>query len=1026
MKFHDPNTRLQRSLTTAGILAVAGYAYTLVASNVLDVERHRYTPRKETTTTEEPADLGDEDVLAWLGPDSWVSNSRYSLRDGNRYLHCNRIAKEDHDDSKSPADTTLFGQPEGAGQTFMISPLAIVWKSERPDEQPVVVTSEGASVSLSQRLSMSTSAAERHETSIRVVSGTLKKNVTIQGPKNLHITGREFFINETSMKLWSRDPVQFRWEGHEGTADGGIEVQLNQLSPDDRGLTTISGIGIIRLNGKVVCDLFFPAKRPDDEDVRLTVTAADRFEFDMQENRGRFFGLPGRSYTRENQVLVTRPTDGKPDRLLCPQLTVEFHPEIDPNTGEANNNRLRLGFVSATGKPEQPVIYSAAEYHIIARLHRLTYQVEAGQLDLYGLGNGPRDGSSTKHFVVVKQFEAVDETTREVNQLLVPHLRVLHSRDSTIERLELHGRGEVRRTDRAESEPRRSAVSWDHRLVAQRRPDGLSHTIEIDNGGRISLLNEGQMALRAETIHLTVLSEEADVQNGQRGQLSLDLENAQPKTLVATGDVIVNSPAAAGKISDTLTIHFEQRSAQTSVTSVSHTQEVTGSAAFGEAKPETAGRSQFFGEVLTATVSIDSGREDSEAKWETVRLTGPEARVDYHGARSDQSFTAHGTTFIASNGIGNHAVINILGNPATIKSATGRASGRRIDLDQSAGTAEINNNGELEIVIDQDMDGTPIPPLPMTVLWSGRMLVEGRTATFTENVRVVLEGVRYNGDDEEVHDSTIRAPELTVHFASPINLSGSGQDRRLTTAAGTQATPDIDHLHFVGRTVLHQESFLEKEQSRVTDAEMVDLRLWPSSGRVTAQGSGLIESTFQRDGSGLQPESGVTVGVNAPASRNGPGWTNLKVSFVGRLEGNISQQNFSLHKSVHVTSAHVPDITTKIDLQQIPTEEFPEKSGFLRADHVYVESVAGEDGESFSITAKNNAIVETRDLSGNADTIVFDSSKQQYHLSATDGRNIKARGRIRGTGSFQEFNGDHARYNARTGSFGGQFLDSSL
>ena len=102
---------------------------------------------------------------------------------------------------------------------FMISPLAIIWKSEHPDEQPVVVTSEGASVSLSQRLSMSTSAAERQETSIRVVSGTLKKKVTIQGPKNLHITGREFFINETSMKLWSRDPVQFRWEGHEGTAD---------------------------------------------------------------------------------------------------------------------------------------------------------------------------------------------------------------------------------------------------------------------------------------------------------------------------------------------------------------------------------------------------------------------------------------------------------------------------------------------------------------------------------------------------------------------------------------------------------------------------------------------------------------------------------------------------------------------------------------------------------------------------------------------------------------------------------------
>jgi hypothetical protein len=1011
MDAYSSTDRLSRTLVAAVVLGGLCFGYMSVSSRWLDVPR---SPRRHRNQVAPAAmnSVADDSVWKWCAEDAWVQQAKMSFKDGSRYLFCDKVEQSEM------ASSGPSGAPRPA---IEVSPIAIVWMDEDPHVAPIIATADSARLILSKPFSPQDFSAGH------IVSARLARNVVIQGPKGLHITGNDFNMTEESMKMTSRKLVNFHWDGHSGYAEGGVEIALDRDSGNGKGLTSVGDIQLVTLNGPVHCDLNFLQRRNQDL-THLEIDAPARFEFDLTTNVGTFFGKLGKGKSHQNDVLVKRSTAGTPDRLYCPQLVVEFHPEIVPDTGKAKEGRFRLGKVSARGMSGRIVVYQSDENDIKAGMMQLDYLVGARQLDMFGsLQTG---GNAAEKPLRI----AIQQNGRSMR---VAHLRVLHGAQNEIERVECRGRGFIRdigsTRDKTTEDDRdqgiASFIEWQRQLNVQRGADGVTHTVSIEGGGDISL-PENQMRLAGRTIKMTLDTTSTANDSAAAGgaeDLSLSMSDVVPKKLIARGDVILRSPQASGELKEQLTVYFEphENSSNNSVSVISRSREVIPSDKGSVGQADVTGQgnqeySQFFGREMTVHVVLPED-SDGKQKWSSVRLAG-DVTVKHHGADPQRQYTAEGSTFIAQNGLGDLAEINLLGNPAVLQSPTGHLKGSRIDLHQAESVAEIPGGGELKMVIDQDFDGTQLPsPVPMKVYWTDRMEVRGRKAQFIGGIRVEFDGVQYAADDEQIHNTELKTPELEVFFVEPIDLTGSQSSGNVVSAAGhTSGSPEVERIQCVGQTMIHQESFTAGQLDGLQDMEVVDLRIEPGTGEFSAIGPGSIESTRTNSSSNpgksrLQPVTQIRVRVNEPTTeiRESP-FARIKVTFIGEISGNLKDREVRLLNFVNIAFAPVQDLDEEIDLESIPAEEMPEESRLLQAEEVHIEAIPGSEENGFSITALGNARLESRDLSGDADRMTYDHSKSQIIMTAEKGRFVNGRHRPGGAGQLRTFKGPYFEYNLKT------------
>ena len=1003
-----PIDRLTRSVVAALVLSGISFCYMNFSSWWFDVQRNQGTKFNPSAPVVMNS-VADESVLKWFPENAWVRQAHNSVRNGRQFLFWNE------DDQKEIAPT---GSSEIPGLKIGLKPIAIVWKDEDPGAAPIVTTADSARVTLSERFSLQNSTVGR------IVSGWLTGNVVIQGPNGLHITGHEFYVDEMSMNLRSRQPVEFRWDGHIGRAEGGVEIALERDSEDGNGLTSVSDIKLVTLNGPVICDLNHDGQRNQDV-THLQITAPSRFEFDPKTNVGTFHGMLGSGDFTQADVLVKRFSEGEPDRMWCPELTVEFHPKIEPETGRVEDSRLRLGKVSAVGSESRRVRFLSPEHDVGARMMQLDYLVGARRLDMFGTLQDGR--SATEH---KKQLVRILQQGKE---LLVPHLRVLHGVGTGIERIECLGRGYIRQSGELTREQDESArvqqvaasVVWNRQLSVQRGAEGMTHTMSLQGGGIVAL-PERQMRLAGRTINMTLLTATDAEKFGSSTEFSLSMTEAQPKKLIAKGDVIIRSPQVSGELKDQLTVYFHPGgdSSDNTVSVISQSKEFSPSEEDSGSKAvvqqeRDRGHTEFLGKEMTAHVVL-SQKSDTEQTWSSVRLTG-DVKVEHHGLDPDDEYTAEGSTFIAENGLGELADIKLFGSPAILKSLTGHVEGLRIDLHQAEDVAEINGSGKLRMVMDQDLDGKQLPgPVPMLIYWTDHMDVRDRQAHFVGGIRIEFEGVQYAASDQQIHDTEIRTPELKVYFAEPISLTGGQRPGQLVATAGQSShSPEVKRIQCVGKTIIHQESFTAGSKDGLLDAEMVDLTIWPDTGRFSGIGPGWIESTMTNSDSDsrnrrLQPVTQIRVKANHPTEIRESPFARIKASFIGRMEGNLNEREARLRNFVNITFVPVQDLDDKIDLESIPAEEMPEDSRVLQAEEVYLVAIPGTDGDEFSMTALGNARLESRDLSGDADKITYDHSKSQIVLTGEAGRMVNGRHRPSGKGPLQIMKGPWFEYNLET------------
>ncbi len=1007
MNVYSSADRVTRCVVAAAVLCGICFVYVNLSSRWLHVDHNgRKRPNRSAPVVLES--VANQSVLKWFPEDAWVRQANKSFRDGRRYLFFNE------DMSK---EIPAAAESEIPGLSIDLKPIAIFFENEDPGIKPVFATADSARLTLSERFSA------QQSTIGRIVSVWLTDNVIIQGPKELYITGHEFYVDEASMKLRSRYPVTFTFDGHSGHAKDGVEIELDGTPDNNRGLMSISGIKLMRLNGSVDCDLSFDGRHTQ-APTYFRIQAPNGFEFDPRTNIGTFRGKFGGGDFRRTDVLVTRLTSGRPDQMWCSELTVEFHPEIDPETGKAKDSRLRLGRFTALGSASRPINYVSPEHDVRARMVRLNYLVGARRLDMFGsLQDGRSSADDKKQLVQIIQQDA---------ELHVPHLRILHGDGTGIERIECRGRGFVRLTDTTSDETSEHGriwaveglVKWKQQLNIQRGRDGMTQTVSIQGGGILSLPKH-QMELKGRTINMTLLARNAATHPEESSALpefSLSMTEVQPKKLIAQGDVSIRSPSVFGELKDQLTVYFHQHknSSDNNVSVISRSRVLSSSAKDTVSPDETLTQTSqshttFHGREMTAHVVL-SNESGAEQKWSSVRLTG-DVQVDHHGTEREDEYSAEGSTFIAQNGLGDLADINLFGNPAILKSPTGHVSGSRIDLYQAEGMAEINGGGELKMVIDQDFDGKQLPsPIPMTVYWTDRMKVHGKWAHFVGGIRIVMDGVRYSTGDEQMHNTEILTPELEVLFVDPVSLTGVQRSSQIMSAMGQSSrSPEVDRIQCVGQTTIHQESFTDGEMDGLLDAEMVDLRIDPGTGNFSAIGPGQIESTTTSSGSDpIQPVKQIRVKANDPTEIRESPFARIRVTFIGSLKGNLNNREVDLRNFVNIAFAAVQDLDEEIDLESIPAEQMPEDSRILQAEEVHIMAIPGRDADGFSITALGNARLESRDLSGDADRITYDHSKSQIVLTGEEGRLVNGRYRPAGTGQLQNMKGPWFKYNLET------------
>lgn len=992
--------RFSRTLVAAAVLGGICFGYVTLSSRFLDVERTKQKPISNRSARTAPS-VADESVLKWFPRDAWVRKAGKSFRDGGRYLFF---------DENEDQLIKVGGNSDRPGMAIKLRPVAMLWMNDDPAVSPIVATADSAQLNLSERFSL------QQSTMGRIISGWLTGNVVIQGPKRLKITGQEFYVDETSMTLKSRQPVDFHWEGHSGRAEGGVEIALERDRSSGKGLTSVNAISVVTLNGPVKCDLKFDERRNQDP-MHVAIRAPSRFEFDLRTNVGTFFGQLGGETDAETHVTVTRFTRGQPDRLLCPELVVEFHPRIKPDTGEAERSRLELGRISARGNSRDVVRYISPDNDVKAVMRQLDYNVGARQLDMYALLQNSDKVVDNPPKLQITQADHV---------MRVPHLRVLHSEENTVERIECNGDGFVKQNERPSAGEFGGAdgllagvIRWTRQLSVQRLTDRETCTISIDGNARVSLPKR-QMKLSGETIDLTVLMSEeteGEAEAGQHSEISLNITEAQPKKLVAKGNVIMRSPQASGEVERQLTVYFHTEEKDTDVSVVSQSRTLSSSRTSSGPSGEDQGHSAFRGREMTVQVLLPDDPKQ-EQSWRSVRLSG-DVEVTHQGADPSEQYTAVGSTFIAENGLGDQAEISLFGNPAELLSQSGTVLGTRIDLHQADGVAEMNCPGQLRLIMDQDFDGRKLPsPVPMDVRWTDRMTVRGKVAHFVGGIRIELDDVQYSIDDEQLHDTEILTPELKVHFAEALDLSGGTARRNPDRgSASDSGTPTLEKIQCVGETIIHQESYTDGRKDGILDAEMVDLTIWPETGEFSAIGPGVIESTNTTTSGSRRtplPGSRIRVKANMKTEINEVPFTRVKAQFIGRMEGNLNNREVQLKYSVNISYAPVEDLDEEIDLESTPADQMPEDSRILQAEEVHIMSIPGADDDGFSMVAVGNARLESRDLSGDADRITYDHAKSQIVLTAEGGRLVNGHHRPSGTGKYNELNGPWFEYNIRT------------
>lgn len=940
--------RMYRSFAVLAVLFAVYWCYSAITSPFLDVARRQFSQNRShpaTDTSPEYKELAER----WFPEDRWLVDPPKHFRDGERFLYLSQF------------------QPINDSKSIDITDIALLWKGKDGD-RPITAIASSAQLDLSKPFSL-------QESSIgRITGGFLNRNVRIRGPRGLQINGHSFFMSEDAMKVWSREPVQFWWEGHRGTASRGVEIVLKSDPKENDGLMSVTDVTKIRLFGKVDCHLFFAARRKSDQDVRFHVVGPNGFEFDIPTRTGTFLSHLNRRPDESMQVVITRPvSESDFDRVSCSQLSLNFRPDTSPETGAPMGNRLRLTHVLAEG-PQ--VTLRSTSRNLVAQMTDLHYWVDERRIELI---NRSTDDQGRPYSVQLNQ---------NGSELLVPSIRILHSEAGRLLRLECRGRGIIRHPSSRRSAG--AAARWTESMVLKSGDGNGQRTITLKGNAAVARSDQSlQIDGQEISMQLNVDDKAPELPISRRGADSgeFEISSLDPRLLIARESVHLRTPQINGTVRDTLTVTFQDTRAANTASAAAGIKSASFAgdsvSADGDSEPDDEQPTTFSSDSMTATVLFDKASREQSGQLSKVQLIGG-VEVSRASTDVDQSFVARGNHLIAENGFEDRRQIQLFGDPASFVQGLREIEGQNIKLSELLGSASVGTSGRIRLVTDKGLRGEVLPkPTPIDIYWSDRMTFQGRTAHFVGNIRAVM-------SDQETHDIEVKCDGLIVHFTRDISIDQSGESGQfgIATDSSSEGPLEIERIECQNRVVIRMDELKLGEVVARHRAKLVNLNMNLKTGACDALGHGWIESRTPDTNGQLTLAPSVTARANTPIHVSNAAFVFMRISFIGDLVGNIHKRNATLSHHVVGIVAPVRHLEEVVEVDTLSTSQLPDQVGIVRAEELTVLAITDHalEVDSFSLTANRNARIESRRFSGDADIITYDHSKRQFILRTENDR----------------------------------------
>jgi len=970
-----------------GIGLVAVYlGYSQLTSPWLKVEQKQQSAVTHSPAHESSIALVDR-AATWFKGDSWVSSANARFGDGSRFVYF-----QEHE---------LLNEDK----SIKVAPLAILWQDDET-KTPYTLTAESAHLDATTKFRLETNQFGE------ISSGQLRGDVRITGPDGLRIEGRSFSVTDKALKILSSQPVKFWWGTHSGIAHGGAEIEL--LSSGDvkqQGLMSITDVQRIRLLGRVSCDLFFPDDDPKNEAIKLRISAANGFEFFVPTHEATFFGFSDRELRKDNQILVERQTaSGAMDQLFCSKLTLQLQPVVrEPDAKQQSSAQLQLSSIQAEGPR---VIFRSSEQNVTATMNRLKYYIEERVMELAGSVTAT---TGRQKPVQIHQKGSMLTSSRIV---------VVHDADNQIQTIRCLGSGQIGRSDLPSAPETREATIdafWTESLIVRQFPE---QKVTLKGKASVSQVspdedNEG-VRLSGDLIEMTgtlatedstkIPSSKTSSQNG-----GIDLSHISPKQMLASGNVILAQEGVTGNVREKLTVNFvavsgisERRNAVTNVSQTSSSQDATAESATNTRETDITGHTEFSCD--TAQVSVEFSRGDGgklNGEFRDVWLLG-KVTVDHKGLKQEGNFLAEGSALSAESGFSGSQEINLYGDPAVVRRASDRIEGPQINLKElQRGTsvaqreARVEGSGSIRFVVSQGLNGKQSPrPSLLEIYWTESMVYSEQTANFVGNIRAVM-------SNDMDHKLGLTCASMKVYFVDGFQLQRSNQkqEKNVFQVAGSSSRPSEDPIERIecnSKVVVDIDQLKDGLVESRNHAEFSDLTVNLKTGAFSATGSGssgVVESTQPNSEKNLRTTPRAVARANVPVSTPTDAFVFVQARFIGGIEGNYKEKFVQLKQHVRGVFGPVREIGNRIVLDGLAINELPPNTGSMRCENLSFYQIGTNDNEAsqFAMVAESNTSdgyvgtrapchLESLEISGDADKITFDSSKQQFILSADKGR----------------------------------------
>ena len=914
----------------------------------------------------------------WFKEDPWVKNANARFGGGSRFMYF-----QNHE---------LFNDD----RSIKVDPIAMLWEEDKSDV-PYTLTATSAQLDASTKFRLDTNEFGP------ISSGQLLGDVRITGPDGLRIEGRTFSVSNNALKVTTSQPVRFWWGVHSGIAQSGAEIDL--MSSGDvknQGLMSITDVERISLLGRVECDLFFPGKDGRGEAVKLKINAAGGFEFFVPTLQATFRGATNRKVLWDNQVLVERPTiSGGLDRLFCSTLTLQFQPAVrEAAVEQKRSTKLQLASIQAEGSN---VIYTSPEQDVTATMTWLRYIIEERVMRLSG-GHTPSTGRPKPVRIYQKR-----------SMLTATHVVAALDVHNQIHTIQCSGSGRIEPSDlpsaATPSENESSfGAEWTESLTIRQSPE---QKVILKGRAKISQANteeaEQGMSLSGDLIEMrgTRVSDAATPATGIHGprqKSGMDLSRINPKELTAAGNVVMNHRGVTGHILKKLTVSFAEDSAGSDsadkVRMVSQSKDRTD-------PTDAQGTTEFFCDTARASINFMRGADrKASGSWNDVWLIG-KVKIEHVGVKKDSDFAAEGNALSAKSGFSEIGEISLFGDPAEARLATRRIEGPRIDLrERLNGTtgvereASVVGSGSLRFVNENGLDGKPLQkPSLVEIYWTDSMTYSDDTASFIGNIRAVMT----NSVDHKVE---LTCASMKIHFIQDMQFQPGNRQKNMLKAASASTDSEngpIERIECNSKVVVDIDQMKNGVVESRNHAEFSDLTVNMITGVFEATGSGssgIIESTHPNSKDTPRTTPRAVARANTPVSTPTDAFVFVQARFIGSIEGNYKQRFVQLKQHVRGVFGPVRQMGDRIVLDGLNVNELPPNTGSMRCENLSFSQIESSDSEGaaqFSMVAESNTAdgaggthspchLESNEISGDADRITYDSSKQQFILRADKGR----------------------------------------